>query len=424
MLSAPRAIATWSDEESRLLHRSFRHSGPWYLPLDDEGGPQRRALYGRPGSCRRNMSSPYPSESFPEKDLLDWVPKPDRYLLAVCHYGQLNNQIKCMMKFFTAAAVLNRTLVIPPHSFSGGSRYAWPWELALDIPAAQRCLGRDAVITLDELRGRLGAPPGGVVAVDAVVCFENKLCDPRRQWSVRDLNLTLPPEPPRNLLNRWFSPGELRAAVAFADGMRVLALEDLYGHTMFVPHKGQDPLRSLCGGGSYFRSHPALRDAAEGFANAVLGGDDFVAIHFRRGDFYDLKDHMWPDIPRLVRMLVKVAAARNVTRVFVATNAHLLEVELLAKLLYVVSHARLRLVALPRVGDLPPAIRGQPWAEAWLAMGLDSSPFALAILEKLVCSHAALFIGSGGSTFSDDAFRIRQVEGRAICLDGNIQDLE
>lgn len=422
-LGVPWEYATWHDEEDLLLRRSLGHRG-W--PQGARQPSRRRALWGRPWECDKPNGT-YPSEAFRERDLINWVPQPDRYLLAACHSGQLSNQIMCMMNGITYAAVLNRTFVVPYKSFARGfgqdSRFGWTWDLALDIPRAQECLGANAVVPLAELAARAG----GTVAVDALMCFEADHCRPERDWDLEALNITLPPAggaapPPLVFGDKYRKPEDLRAAVAFAGGARVLLFADLYAASLQVPHHAQDPIRSKCGGGSYFRSHPAIRAAAEGFAWAVLGGNDFVAIHLRRQDFYGWRKSVpWFEVPRLARFLARVAAARNVTRVFLATNAHLLEVDLLDRLLKVGTHGRLQLVVLPNLSELPPSVT-LPWAKPWLDLRLDSDIFARAILDKLVCTHARLFIGSIASTFTNDVFRIRKVEGRVTCHDGLIQN--
>lgn len=349
----------------------------------------------------------------------------------MCHDGQLNNQLKCMLHFFTAAALLNRTLVIPPHSFSHGDLFGWPWELALDIPSAQRCLGPDAVISLADLRARLGGGGSNAdVAIDAVVCFSDRFCAPREQWNVADLRLALPPGEPRNLNRSSFSPAALRRALEPEAGARVLALEDLFRQTFEMVHRGQYPLRSRCGGGNYLVAHPAITGAAQGFAEAVLGGrDGFLAVHLRRGDFYKFQrlpvvDRLWPTIPQVARLLLKQGKRRHISRVFLASNAHLEEVRFLEKLLEAVkSGSEMKLFFLPRLVDLPKEVT-HPWAKPWLDLRLDDNDHATAILEKLVCTHASLFIGSWGSTFSQDAIRIRRVDQRIGCEDGDIEELE
>lgn len=448
-LKVPARTLGWNIEETTLLQRE-QPQGPGAsggpggassgsaTPGGAGGRQPRRSLgyYGPPRQCT-GETPVYPSGEYKAEELIIWKPRPDRYLLGVCHSGQLNNQVLCMNKYFLLAALLNRTLVVPTLSF-WSPRFAW--DLSLDIPYARACLGDNAVISLDELRGRLAGaaaplpPAAGAVHVDEVICFPQsphaKYCDPNVRWSIEGLNLTLPPEAGRKGVQRFMPEMDLPAA-EFVEGARsaarVLAFDDMFAPAiMDVPSGGPYfPLQSHCAGGRYFQAHPTIRAAAQGMADDVLGGE-YLAFHFRRGDFYSFqaKDHKifyWPSIPEVGATLATFMAAHNLSRVFVATNAHSYEMALLQKVLAMFqsrSGRPLEMATLPKMGELPPATRAQPWARAWREAGLGDNQWAPAILEKLVCTRAKIFVGTAGSTFSSDVYRIRWADKTATCDDG------
>lgn len=426
----PGASASWRHEKCSAARIPPCAGGvledPSQAP-DSQKLPRRVLYYDRPKICTKGSNARYPGDAYREEELISWQPQPDKYLLAVCRFGEISNQVVCMTRYFAAAVVLNRTLVIPPHSFTptAGTRYNWTWDLALDIAAARRCVGGgpDTVISLAELRARISPPPGmAPVAVDAIVCFRSGsfFCNPPK-WRIDGLGLKLPAGTPPALGKEYFTPDQFRAALGFVASARVLALEDFYGPRILFP--GQHPyapIRSTCGPEGYIQAHPVIRAAAAGIVSDLLGGD-FVAMHLRRGDFYGL--YKWPDIPRVARVLAKAAAVRGTSRIFVATNAHLLEMQFLTKVLNATKAGpRLELAFLPHIAELPTAVAARPWARAWMDLGFDKNRFAAATLEKHVCSQAALFIGSAWSTFSDDVYRIRRADRRINCEDKNFNE--
>lgn len=48
-----------------------------------------------------------------ERKTIEWNPRPDKYLFAICLSGQMSNHLICLEKHMFFAALLNRILVIP-----------------------------------------------------------------------------------------------------------------------------------------------------------------------------------------------------------------------------------------------------------------------------------------------------------------------
>jgi len=64
------------------------------------------------------------------------------------------------------------------------------------------------------------------------------------------------------------------------------------------------------------------------------------------------------------------------------------------------------------------------WDALLWRKGLESDPAVMSMLDKTIAAMGVVFIGTRGSTFSDDIQRIRNEWGSAATCDGNICDEE
>lgn len=83
-------------------------------------------------------------QRFSERKTIEWKPKSDKYLFAICLSGQMSNHLICLEKHMFFAAVLNRILVIP------SSKVDYQYSRVLDINHINQCLGRKVVMTFEE----------------------------------------------------------------------------------------------------------------------------------------------------------------------------------------------------------------------------------------------------------------------------------
>ncbi|KAI6671655.1 hypothetical protein NL676_006540 [Syzygium grande] len=83
-------------------------------------------------------------QRFSERRTIEWNPKSNKFLLAICLSGQMSNHLICLEKHMFFAAVLNRVLVIP------SSRVDYRYHRVLDIDHINQCLGRKVVISFEE----------------------------------------------------------------------------------------------------------------------------------------------------------------------------------------------------------------------------------------------------------------------------------
>ena len=58
---------------------------------------------------------------------IEWKPKPNKYLFAICLSGQMSNDLICLEKLMFFVALLNQVLVIP------SSKFDYQYDRVLDF---------------------------------------------------------------------------------------------------------------------------------------------------------------------------------------------------------------------------------------------------------------------------------------------------
>lgn len=81
---------------------------------------------------------------FSDRKTIDWKPRSDKFLFAICLSGQMSNHLICLEKHMFFAALLNRVLVMP------SSKFDFQYSRVLDIEHINHCLGRKVVVTFEE----------------------------------------------------------------------------------------------------------------------------------------------------------------------------------------------------------------------------------------------------------------------------------
>ncbi|MCL7050159.1 hypothetical protein MKW94_013804, partial [Papaver nudicaule] len=79
-----------------------------------------------------------------ERRTIEWKPKPNKYLFAICVSGQMSNHLICLEKHMFFAALLDRVLVIP------SSKVDYQYNRVLDIEHINKCFGRKVVVSFEE----------------------------------------------------------------------------------------------------------------------------------------------------------------------------------------------------------------------------------------------------------------------------------
>lgn len=116
---------------------------------------------------------------------------------------------------------------------------------------------------------------------------------------------------------------------------------------------------------------------------AAVGGP-YIAVHLRRKDFVRARGDEVPSLKKAAQQIKKLLQNENLTSVFIATDAPVMELQELESLLpgYKVVHYKPSTDFLHKWGD-----------------------GGVAIVDQIICTHARLFTGSYESTFS---FRIQE----------------
>lgn len=99
--------------------------------------------------------------SFSDRRTIEWKPKKNKYLLAICVSGQMSNHLLCLEKHILFAATLGRVLVIP------SSKVDYQYNRVLDIDHINKCLGREVVVTYE----KFAESRKNHVHIDRFICY-------------------------------------------------------------------------------------------------------------------------------------------------------------------------------------------------------------------------------------------------------------
>eukprot|EP00897_Mesotaenium_endlicherianum_P002671 jgi/Mesen1/2431/ME000157S01567 len=367
--------------------------------LRARGDKMHALLHQKPPECEQSPDAPYPARPAYDGPTLVWQPEPGKYLLAICSFGDLEDQLGCMSTYFLFAALLNRTLVVPPWSLSQDTRNRWQWELALNVTHAQACLGGSGaskddaaaavkkVVSLDTLASTLSLTPPlpgspnstEQISLDKVFCFHqhHRPCLPPT-WGEVLRQVAFP--------NTSTSGGALEGLAAKSghsplrdatDG--VITLGDLSGHGIRMlalkgvlagraegaasdasdssdepggPGGGGPSLSSAGSSSSSssadvfevlnsacpqaVRPHALFAEVADGFL-ATFTGHNFAAVHVRGGPSWDAKagEFRHMSISVVAQFLLRALKNTSIGTVLLVSNVRRLEVFDLQRLLIV-----------------------------------------------------------------------------------------
>lgn len=104
-------------------------------PQFDLNATSNGVVYDRCRTVDQNLS---------QRKTIEWNPRNDKFLLAICVSGQMSNHLICLEKHMFFAALLNRVLVIP------SSKVDYQYDRVVDIDHINKCLGKNVVISFDE----------------------------------------------------------------------------------------------------------------------------------------------------------------------------------------------------------------------------------------------------------------------------------
>ncbi|KAK9756068.1 hypothetical protein RND81_01G071200 [Saponaria officinalis] len=332
-----------------------------------------------------------------ERRTIEWNPKSDKYLFAICVSGQMSNHLICLEKHMFFAAILGRVLVIPSHKVD------YEFNKVLDIEHINKCLGKNVVVTFEEF----AEAKKKEMRIDRFICyFTDCYVDDEHVKKLKSLGLTLP-----KLQSPWGEDVKKPkkrtiedVKVAFSSDDAVIAIGDVFFADVekdWVMQPG-GPIAHKCR--TLVEPSRLIMLTAQRFVQTFLG-KNFVALHFRRHGWLKFCNAKIPScfysVPQAASCIARVVERANTPVIYLSTDAAESETGLLQSLV-VVDGKTVPLVQRPARNS----------AEKWDALlyrhGLDGDSQVEAMLDKTICAMSSVFIGSSGSTFTEDIIRLRR----------------
>ncbi|XP_042488376.1 O-fucosyltransferase 36-like [Macadamia integrifolia] len=344
-----------------------------------------------------------------ERRTIEWKPKSNKYLFAICVSGQMSNHLICLEKHMFFAALLGRILVIP------SSKVDYQYSRVIDIDHLNKCFGRKVVVSFEEF----SETKKNHLHIDRFICYVSlpRLC-------------YLDEEHIKKLKNLGLSMGKLEAAWVedikepkertvedvkekFSSNYDVLAMGDVFYSRVeqdWVMQPG-GPLAHSCK--SLIEPNRLIKLTAQRFIQTFLG-KNFVALHFRRHGFLKFCNakatSCFYPIPQAADCITRVLERANAPVIYLSTDAAESETDLLQSLVML-------------NGKVVPLVKrpSRNSAEKWDALlyrhGLEGDSQVEAMLDKTICALSSVFIGASGSTFTEDILRLRKDWGLASLCD-------
>ncbi|KAL9247235.1 hypothetical protein vseg_020688 [Gypsophila vaccaria] len=328
---------------------------------------------------------------------IEWNPRTGKYLIAICVSGQMSNHLICLEKHMFFAAILGRVLVIPSHKVD------YEFNKVLDIEHINKCLGKDVVVTFEEFAEEKKKE----MKIDRFICyFTDCYVDDEHVKKLKSLGLTLP-----KLESPWgedVKKPKKRTVedvkAAFSSDDAVIAIGDVFFADVekdWVMQPG-GPIAHKCR--TLVEPSRLITLTAQRFVQTFLG-KNFVALHFRRHGWLKFCNAKNPScfysVPQAASCIARVVERANTPVIYLSTDAADSETGLLQSLV-VVDGKTVPLVQRPARNS----------AEKWDALlyrhGLDGDSQVEAMLDKTICAMSSVFIGSSGSTFTEDIIRLRR----------------
>jgi peptide-O-fucosyltransferase len=218
---------------------------------------------------------------------IEWNPKKDRFLFAICLSGQMSNHLICLEKHMFMAALLGRILVVP------SQKVDYQYDRVLDIQHINDCIGRKVVITYEEFVDKRKK-----VSIDQFICYVASppcFLDEDHIKKLKGLGISLGkieaawPEDAKLKEPRKRYVGDITPK--FSTDAEVLAIGDMFYADIedeWINQPG-GPLAHKCK--TLIQPSRLIMLTAQRFVQTFLGGN-YIALHFRRHGFLKF----WYDI--------------------------------------------------------------------------------------------------------------------------------
>ncbi|KAE7998965.1 hypothetical protein FH972_003454 [Carpinus fangiana] len=364
--------------------------------------PSFGAGYGFDG-CRKV------DQKLNERRTIEWKPKSNKYLFAICVSGQMSNHLICLEKHMFFAALLNRVLVIP------SSKVDYQYNKVLDIEHVNQCLGRKVVVSFEEF----SEARKNHMHIDRVICYFSQpqpcYADEEHIKKLKSLGVSMgKPEPAwvediKKPTKRTVQDVQSK----FASDDDVIAIGDVFYADVeqdWVMQPG-GPIAHKCK--TLIEPSRLIMLTAQRFIQTFLG-KNFISLHFRRHGFLKFCNVKTPScffpIPQAADCIIRTVEKANTPVIYLSTDAAESETSLLQSL--VVLNGK----AVPLV-KRPPRNSAEKWDALLYRHGLEDDSQVEAMLDKTICAMSSVFIGAPGSTFTEDILRLRKDWGSASMCD-------
>ncbi|KAF3672533.1 putative protein STRUBBELIG-RECEPTOR FAMILY 7-like [Capsicum annuum] len=356
---------------------------------------------------------------------IEWKPKSDKYLFAICASGQMSNHLICLEKHMFFAALLNRILIIP------SSKVDYEFRRVLDIGHINKCLERTVVVTFEEF----AKSRKGHMHIDKFICYFSKpqpcFLDDEHVKKLKSLGVSM-----NKLEAAWDEDVKNPKPRTVQDIMTKFSLDDdviAIGDVFFANVEKKwvmqpgGPISHKCK--TLVEPSRLILLTAQRFIQTFSGGN-FIALHFRRHGFLKFcnakNSSCFYPVPQAADCINRAVERSTAPVVYLSTDAAESETGLL-QLLLVVNGKKVPLVRRPTRNS------NEKWDALLYRRGLEGDRQEVAgsslgnslwhkckveaMLDKTICAMSDVFIGSMGSTFTEDILRLRKDWGSASNCD-------
>ncbi|XP_027350962.1 O-fucosyltransferase 36-like [Abrus precatorius] len=344
-----------------------------------------------------------------QRRTIEWKPKANKYLLAVCVSGQMSNHLICLEKHMFFAALLNRVLVIP------SPKVDYQYDRVLDIDHINKCIGRKVVIPFEEF----STIRKNRMHVDKFLCYfslpQPCYLDDERLRKLKALGLSM--RKPEGVWDEDTRKPKKRTVQdvlsKFSHEDDVMGIGDVFYAEVeqeWVMQPG-GPLAHQCK--TLIEPSRLILLTAQRFIQTFLGRN-FIALHFRRHGFLKFcnvkKPSCFYPIPQAADCILRVVERADAPVIYLSTDAAESETGLLQSL--VVLNGR----PVPLV-KRPARNSAEKWDALLYRHHIEGDSQVEAMLDKTICAMSSVFIGASGSTFTEDILRLRKDWGSASLCD-------
>ncbi|KAL1208299.1 O-fucosyltransferase 36 [Cardamine amara subsp. amara] len=346
-----------------------------------------------------------------DRKTIEWKPRSDKFLFAICLSGQMSNHLICLEKHMFFAALLDRVLVIP------SSKFDYQYDKVIDLEKINTCLGRNVVVSFDQFKenAKKNHP-----RIDRFICYFSlpQLCyvDEEHIKKLKGLGISIDVKLEAPWSEDIKKPSKRTVEEvqrSFKSDDDVIAIGDVFYADMeqdWVMQPG-GPINHKCK--TLVEPSKLILLTSQRFIQTFLG-KSFIALHFRRHGFLKFCNAKSPScfypIPQAAECIARIVERSNGAVVYLSTDAAESETSLLQSLV-VVDGKIVPLVKRPQRNA----------AEKWDALlyrhGIEDDSQVDAMLDKTICAMSSVFIGASGSTFTEDILRLRKDWGTSSMCD-------